>query len=66
MAVARSLYPGEDGRGNEAPDSAALRARITRARAGGDAIVLLCAKPLLPTPESETGANATTLPSQSS
>ena len=31
LAVARRLYQGEDGKGNEVLETAALRARITRA-----------------------------------
>ena len=41
LAVARRLYQGEEGKGNDALETAALRARISRAQAGGDAIVQL-------------------------
>ena len=40
-AVARRLYRGEDGQGNEALETAALRARIRRALAGDAALVEL-------------------------
>ena len=40
-AVARRLYRGEDGQGNEALETAALRARIRRAQSGDAALVSL-------------------------
>ena len=40
-AVARRLYQGEEGKGNEVLETAALRARITRAWGGGAALVQL-------------------------
>ena len=41
IAVARRLYQGEDGKGNEVLETAALRARISRAWGGGAALVQL-------------------------